>query len=73
MHSKIIVEILIHTSTASGKHIISIEQVGFTGNVQIRDDGTTYLDPGEIQYVGKPSPKIDENWENLIDREWFYC
>lgn len=66
-------EILIHTSTASGKHIISIEQVGFTGNVQIRDDGTTYLDPGEIQYVGKPSPKIDENWKNLIDREWFYC
>jgi hypothetical protein len=46
---------------------IHVEQIRFTGGIKFDDNGTMYraIEPG-AQYVGRPGPVLDENWDKLI-------
>ena len=48
------------------KAALRMKQVRFTGSPAFTDDGTFYVpNPGPVQYVGLPSPEIDEAWHQL--------
>lgn len=39
----------------------------FTGGIKFHDNGTMFRDPGPgAQYVGRPSPAIDDAWDRLV-------
>ena len=55
------------TSVAPSLAEIEAVKVKFTGGPAFGSNGKLYVPkPGNIQYVGEPSPIIDRNWEELI-------
>ena len=48
---------------------LELERVTFTGGLDFDENGTLYrtIEPGSPQYVGKPNPEIDANWESLLE------
>ncbi|KAH8898711.1 hypothetical protein GQ53DRAFT_877812 [Thozetella sp. PMI_491] len=51
---------------AAYKDAIQEQDVQFTGNSAYDDQGLFYVqNPAEIDYVGEPSPLIDQAWYNL--------
>lgn len=58
------------------KASIELQEVMFTNALQYNETSKEYYrehDPGEEQYVGKPSPEIDEAWEELLGGELTGC
>ena len=56
-----------HSSlAAAARKAIELETVRFTGAPAVDDDGELWIPhPAQIQYVGDPSPMVDEAWNNL--------
>lgn len=49
------------------KQFIEVEQVHFTGGPAFHADGKLYIpNPPKVNYVGQPSPEVDQAWEELI-------
>jgi hypothetical protein len=51
------------------QHTISFDRVKFTGTAAFFDNGTAYriIDTEQPQYVGIPSPSVDNAWDELIE------
>ncbi|KAL7917364.1 hypothetical protein ACQKWADRAFT_306946 [Trichoderma austrokoningii] len=47
---------------------LAIKKVKFTGGLKFSENGTTYrdVDPNQTQFVGEPSPQLDNAWKSLI-------
>ncbi|KIW98973.1 uncharacterized protein Z519_00636 [Cladophialophora bantiana CBS 173.52] len=62
------------TELGTAAQKISIETRRFTGDLHFHPNGSSYLapEPDQIQYVGSPSPEIDQNWADLINDRYFY-
>lgn len=45
---------------------IEYTPVLFSGNVRYFANGSTYIPPGTVSYVGDPSPEIDAAWAELV-------
>jgi hypothetical protein len=50
------------------KEAIELELVTFTGGPAFDEDGEFYVpNPGNVDYVGDPSPEVDDAWAKLIN------
>ena len=49
--------------------LLKLEKRRFTNAVRDDLNGNLYssINPSELRYAGPPSPKIDKNWNDLID------
>lgn len=46
--------------------VISLEKIRFTGDLKVDPNGTVYREVVGRQYVGPPSPEIDDAWVDII-------
>jgi len=62
------------TELAASLPQISTESRWFTGTPKWTDDGVASLSfgPREPRYVGEPSQEIDDAWEDLVERRYFF-
>ncbi|KAF2102100.1 hypothetical protein NA57DRAFT_73537 [Rhizodiscina lignyota] len=60
------------TDFGAAKTAIEVERVRFKGSPAFRSDGSVYVPhPGPIDYVGEPSPELDEQWDKLLHNNSF--
>ena len=53
------------------KLALRMKQVRFTGSPAFTDNGSFYVpNSGPVQYVGAPTPEIDEAWHQLTKGKW---
>ncbi|KAF2104954.1 hypothetical protein NA57DRAFT_71153 [Rhizodiscina lignyota] len=53
-------------------HAIQVEQIQFKGSPAWLRNGSAWVpDPGPIDYVGHPTPELDEAWEKLLRDRYF--
>jgi hypothetical protein len=56
------------------KDLVELEEVVFTGGPAYDENGTMYVpNPSKIDYIGDPSPKIDDAWNELIEGMSIQC
>lgn len=50
----------------SARNLIEVSQIRFNGSFSFHENKTMFVpNPSPIQYVGDPTPEIDDNWEKL--------
>lgn len=52
---------------------IELSKIKFKGGFRYNETSQTYYrehDPAEPQYIGPPSPEIDQAWEELLGGMW---
>jgi len=56
------------TEFAFSNETMGLKRVRFTSDIQVDPNGTLYLsqNPNGPQYVGPPTPEIDQAWEDLL-------
>lgn len=52
---------------ASALHLISVEQVMFTGSPDFDDEGREHVPDEPVRYVGKPTDEVDAAWDKLTE------
>ncbi|RDW72831.1 hypothetical protein BP6252_06738 [Coleophoma cylindrospora] len=59
------------TDFGPAKSALRIKQVRFTGSPGFTENGTFYVpNSGPVQYVGLPTPEIDEAWHELTKNRY---
>ena len=59
-------EPLAHTQPDTARDAIELHDIQFTGAVVWAPNGSEYRDIQGVQYVGEPSPEIDQAWDDIF-------
>ncbi|KAL5083882.1 hypothetical protein Trisim1_000792 [Trichoderma cf. simile WF8] len=58
---------------AAARESIEYHQVRFHGNAEYDENGQFFIpNPSPIDYIGPPSPAVDDAWRNLTGGEYLY-